>query len=180
MKNEFAAVTLIAALAACSAEAPAPAATDTAAAAAATDAAAAAATPDAAAPAQAPLPGPTAEDAEAVVRDYYAAINAGDFETAYAKWDDGGAASRQDFARFRDGYADTESVQATIGAAHGLEGAAGSRYVKVPVELRARQRDGSVRRYRGEFDLRAAVADGASDEQRHWHLYSAVIQRLPD
>ena len=176
MKNEFAVVALVAVLAACNAEAPAPAATD----AATTDAAAAATTPDAAAPAQALLPGPTAEDAVAVVRDYYAAINARDFETAYAKWDDGGAASRQDFAHFRDGYADTESVQATLGAAHGLEGAAGSRYVKVPVELRAQQRDGSVRRYRGEFDLHAVVADGASGEQRRWHLYSAAIQRLPD
>lgn len=118
--------------------------------------------------------------AEAVVRAYYAAINARDFATAYAQWSDGGAASGQSFEHFRNGYANTASVDAEVGTAADEEGAAGSRYIRVPMELRATQHDGSVRRYRGGFVLRAAMADGASAEQRRWHLYSADIQRLPD
>ena len=118
--------------------------------------------------------------AEAVVRAYYAAINARDFAAAYAQWSDEGSASGQDFAHFRDGYANTASVRADVGAATGEEGAAGSRYIRVPVELQARQRDGSLRRYRGSFVLRAVVADGASAQQRRWHLHSADLQRLPE
>lgn len=118
--------------------------------------------------------------AEAVVRAYYAAIDARDFATAYAQWSDGGAASGQSFEHFRNGYANTASVEAEVGTATGEEGAAGSRYIHVPMELRATQHDGSVRHYRGGFVLRAVMADGASAEQRRWHLYSADIQRLPD
>jgi hypothetical protein len=123
---------------------------------------------------------PSATDAVAVVRDYYAAINTRDFAAAYAHWDADGMASGQDFAHFRDGYAETESVEAVVGEAYDLEGAAGSRYIRVPVELESRQRDGSERRYRGSFALRAAVADGASAQQRRWHLHSAEMRRLPD
>ena len=49
-----------------------------------------------------------------------------------------------------------------------------------PVELLARQSDDRTRRYRGYFVLRAAMVDGASAQQRRWHLQSAEIQRLPD
>lgn len=118
--------------------------------------------------------------ARQVVRDYYAAIDARDYATAYAMWSDGGAASGQSFEHFRNGYANTESVQATVGEALDEEGAAGSRYIQVPIELTARQRDGSGKRYRGRFTLRAVMADGASEEQRRWHLASADIQRIPD
>lgn len=118
--------------------------------------------------------------AEAVVRAYYAAIDARDFASAYAQWSDGGKASGQSFERFRDGYANTESVRVEVGTATDEEGAAGSRYIRVPMELHARQRDGGTRHYRGSFILRAVVADGANAEQRRWHLYSADIQRLPD
>lgn len=123
---------------------------------------------------------PTPAAAEAVVRAYYAAIDARDFAAAYAQWSDGGKASGQSFERFRDGYANTESVQVEVGAATDEEGAAGSRYIRVPMELHARQRDGGTRHYRGSFILRAVMADGASAEQRRWHLYSADIQRLPE
>lgn len=131
-------------------------------------------------PASAQADTATPADAEAVVRDYYAAINARDFATAYAQWSDTGAASGQTPEDFRDGYANTTSVEASIGKATAEEGAAGSRFILVPVELRARQKDDSLRRYRGYFVLRAVMADGASAEQQRWRLYSAEIERLPD
>lgn len=115
-----------------------------------------------------------------VVRDYYAALDARDYATAYAMWGNGGADSGQSFERFRDGYAGTASVRATVGEAMGEEGAAGSRYVQVPIEIAARQRDGGEKRYRGSFTLRAVMADGAREEQRRWHLQSADLQRTTD
>ena len=112
--------------------------------------------------------------------DYYAALNAHDHKKAYALWGADGAASGQRFEHFSGGYANTESVEAEVGAATDESGAAGSRYISVPVELRAHQYNGVVRSYRGRFALRAVVAEGASEEQRRWHLDSAEMQRLAD
>ena len=133
-----------------------------------------------AAPAIAVEPSDAATPAAArqVVVDYYTAIDAGDYAKAYALWSDKGAASGQTFEHFSGGYANTKSVHATVGEPTDEEGAAGSRYIQVPVELSALQRDGSERRYRGRFTLRTVVADGASQEQRRWHLASAEMQRM--
>lgn len=128
---------------------------------------------------QDPIRTPTAGDARQVVIDYYAAIDTKRYQDAYALWSDGGAASGQSFEHFSGGYANTESVEAEVGEASGEEGAAGSRYINVPVTLRARQYNGSVRVYRGRFALRAVVADGASEQQKRWHLDSAEMQRIP-
>ena len=118
--------------------------------------------------------------ARQVVIDYYAAIDARDYAKAYALWSDNGAASGQSYEHFSGGYANTRSVKASVGEPFDEEGAAGSRYIQVPVELKALQQDGSERNYRGRFTLRALMADGASEEQRHWHLASAEMQRLTD
>ena len=101
--------------------------------------------------------------ARQVVIDYYAAIDARDYTKAYSLWSDDGAASGQSFEHFSSGYANTRSVQASVGEATDEEGAAGSRYIEVPIELKALQQDGSERNYRGRFTLRAAMADGASE-----------------
>lgn len=117
--------------------------------------------------------------ARQVVIDYYAAINARAYPLAYSKWSDDGAASGQSLEQFTRGYANTTAVQARASGPENEQGAAGSRYIEVPVELTSIQRDGSQRRYRGHFILRAVVADGASQQQRRWHLASAELQRLP-
>ena len=116
--------------------------------------------------------------ARQVVVDYYAAIDAGDYAKAYALWSDNGAASGQTFEHFSGGYANTRSVRTVVGDPTDGEGAAGSRYIQVPVQLNALQRDGSERRYDGRFTLRAVMADGATQEQRRWHLASAEMQRI--
>jgi len=123
---------------------------------------------------------PSPAEARQVVVDYYAAINARDYRKAYSLWSGEGAASRQSFENFSGGYANTESVEADVGEATGQEGAAGSRYIMVPVQLLARQYNGALHSYRGRFALRAVVADGASEQQRRWHLDSAEMQRLTD
>lgn len=134
-------------------------------------------------PAPAPLPaatdaqGATPEAARLLVLAYYQAINARDFARAYAYWDRDGRASGQSLEVFRTGYANTRSVQAEAGVPHDAQGAAGSRFIQVPVTLAATQADGSVRHYHGDFVLRAAVADGASQAQRRWHLDSARLER---
>lgn len=120
--------------------------------------------------------GGDAEAAASVIRDYYAAIAARDYARAYSHWGDGGAASGQSFEQFRAGFAETASVTADVGAPGRVEGAAGSRYVSVPVEVRATTTAGAAQCFRGTYTLRRAVVPGATAEQRRWHIASADIR----
>jgi len=121
---------------------------------------------------------PSPQDAVAVIRDYYASINAQSFARAHALWSDGGRSSGQSPQQFADGFADTTGVTAQIGAPGDIDAAAGSRYITVPVTISATQRDGSVRRYEGTYTLRRAMVDGATAEQRAWRITSADLREL--
>lgn len=125
------------------------------------------------------LPGePTAQDAAAVIREYYAAIDSGSHARAYALWSDNGRASRQTPQQFADGFADTARVAATIGEPTNADAGAGQRYIQVPVGLTATRTDGSVHRYAGTYTLHRTVVDGASDEQRAWRIASADLREV--
>lgn len=123
-------------------------------------------------------PEPTPEEASAVIRTYYAAINAVDYARAYALWSDGGRASGQSPEQFAAGFGDTAVVMVDIGAPGAVEAAAGSRFIEVPVSLRAQQTDGSSRRFEGRYVLRRAMVDGASDAQRAWRIASADLREV--
>lgn len=130
----------------------------------------------------APTPPPdavsAATDAADVIRRYYAAINAGDFQRAYALWGSEGAASGQTFEAFAAGFAETARVEVEIGEPGRVEPAAGSRYVAVPVVVRAKTEGGAAERFEGTYTLRRAVVPGASAAERRWHLYAADIVRV--
>lgn len=115
--------------------------------------------------------------ARATIEAYYAAINSGDHLRAYQLWSDSGRASGQTAEEFIEGYAETSSVQVVVGDGI-VEGAAGSRYVELPVEIRAVTRDGSEQHFAGRYVLRRSVVDGATPEQRSWHIYSAEVGRV--
>ena len=119
---------------------------------------------------------PSAADAVAVIRAYYAAISAGRHAQAYALWSDGGRSSGQTPQQFAAGFADTRAVTVQPGEAGRVEGAAGSRYVEIPVSVTMTRADGSEQRYVGAYVLRRAVADGASPGQRAWRIASAELR----
>ncbi|WP_407352378.1 hypothetical protein [Luteimonas sp. R10] len=119
---------------------------------------------------------PTVEDAVAVIGDYYAAIDEGGYARAYRLWSNDGEASGQTEERFAAGFARTEDVAVQVGKPGAVEGAAGSRYVRIPVAVTARHDDGAVHRYAGHYVLRRAVVDGASAEQRTWRIASAELR----
>lgn len=135
-----------------------------------------------AAEAQGDVPGatdePTPQDAVAVVREYYAAINRRDYARAYALWSDGGRASGQSPQQFAEGFADTAGVSVEIMAPSAVDAGAGSRFIEVPVALTATQGDGSQRKYVGAYTLRRAVVDGATAEQRAWRIGTADIREV--
>src|SRR5690606_24681835 len=118
--------------------------------------------------AAAPLPADTgdAEAAAAVIRSYYDAIARRDYASAYRLWAGQGAASGQSYEEFRRGYAETAAVEVAIGEPGRVEGAAGSRYVQVPVEIRARTTAGADQCFRGTYTLVRSVVPGATAEQR--------------
>ena len=132
---------------------------------------------------QPPAPGagagePTPQDAVAVVREYYGAIDSHTYARAYSWWSDGGRSSGKTLQQFADGFADTANVAVTLDAPSRIDAAAGSRYIEVPVTLTATRRDGSVRRYAGTYTLRRAVVDGATADQRAWRIASADLSEV--
>jgi hypothetical protein len=123
--------------------------------------------------------GPDPKGAQAgadVVRRYYAALDARDYSTAWSQWGDGGRPG-QSFAAFRDGFARTRATRVTIGTLPPVEGAAGSSYLTVPVTVEATLDDGKRQRFVGSYVVRRVNdVDGATAEQRRWHLGSAQLR----
>jgi len=126
-------------------------------------------------------PGDTASPAAAaaVLRAYYDALAARDYRRAYALWSDNGRASNQTFEAFQAGYSQTRTVEADIGTPGTIEAAAGSRYIEVPVTVRATTTQGQPQCFRGTYTLRRSEVDGATAEQRRWRIYSADLKELP-
>lgn len=116
------------------------------------------------------------ESAVSVVRAYYAAIARGNYGRAYVLWADSGAASGQTFDEFQAGFALTASVDAGIGLPGRIEGAAGSRYISVPIEIRARLANGGEQCFSGSYTLRYSVVPGAMPEQQAWRIQSAELE----
>lgn len=115
--------------------------------------------------------------AVAWIQDYYKAIDEHRYRDAYAHWEQGGQASGKSFDEFQEGFGETERVEVTVGAPGPMGAAAGSRYVEVPVRIEARTRAGARQSFSGSYTLRLSVVDGATPEQRSWHIYSAAIRR---
>jgi hypothetical protein len=123
-------------------------------------------------------PKPTPEAAVEVIRSHYKAINDRRFQEAYDNWEGKGKASGKTFVSFLNGYAQTDKVDVTPGTPSRIEGAAGSRFITVPVRIVSRKHDGSAEEYAGTYTLRFSVVEGAKPEQRSWHIYSAKIERV--
>lgn len=118
-----------------------------------------------------------AESAEDAIRAYYSAIDADEFALAYRLWANQGQASGQSYAQFRQGFAATRSVEVIVSGPVRTEGAAGTVYATVPVEVNAVLKDGTRQRFSGEYVLRRANdVPGATEEQLSWRIASASLQ----
>ena len=91
--------------------------------------------------------------AESVISSFYDAVNRREYSRAYSYWEP--AAAANELPRFDDfaaGYADTQSVDLTIGDV-GTGVGAGQIYFSVPVTLVATQTDGSLQTFVGCYTL---------------------------
>jgi hypothetical protein len=117
--------------------------------------------------------------AAAVVKRYYAALNARDYDTAWAQWGDNGAPN-QSRAQFERGFSQTRSTRVTIGAMQPGDAGAGSIYQTVPVTVEATLTNGRRQRFSGTYVVRRVNGvDGASAAQLRWHIGSAQLSARP-
>jgi hypothetical protein len=123
--------------------------------------------------------GPAARSAAAaldVVRLYYRALAAHDYGTAYAQWDNDGAASGKSYDAFAAGYARTRATRVAAGAPADPEGAAGSSFITVPVTVDAILDNGERQHFGGSYTLRRVNdVPGATPDQLRWHIQSASL-----
>ncbi|WP_445638309.1 Lipoprotein [Nostoc sp. DSM 114161] len=119
---------------------------------------------------------PLEQQAVQVIREYYNAIARQDYKQAYSAWDGDGAASKQSFESFKQGFANTASVTVEVGEPGRLDGAAGSSYIEIPVTVTAVTINGTPQRFHGTYVLRRVNnVPGSTPEQQRWHIYSANI-----
>ncbi len=111
--------------------------------------------------------------ARAVVVRYYAEIDRGDYRAAYALWNGG---APQPYPVFVNGYARTAHTRVTAGAPGDEEGAAGSVFITVPVQVYATLKNGARQHFAGSYVLRR-VNDGidAPPAEHGWHIFSASL-----
>ncbi len=118
----------------------------------------------------------TAEDAVAVLDAYFTAIGTSDYETAYHLWRNDGEASGQTYDEFVAGFAETASISWEIGEPGRIDAGAGQRYIEIPVRVVARTTGGGEQAFEGTYVLHhTANIDGATPEQRTWHIHSADV-----
>jgi hypothetical protein len=112
------------------------------------------------------------DSAVAVLRAYYDAIDKHDFAAAYMLWGDNGRSSGKSLEQFSAGFDSTASVTLEVGAPGRVEGAAGSRYIEIPVTVRARTTRGTAQQFVGTYTLRRVVVDGATEYPHGFPMFS--------
>jgi hypothetical protein len=114
--------------------------------------------------------GQTAEDAAAVVRSYYELVAAGRYGDAWQlRWHEGNDAPPE----FGASFADYAELRVTVGTPSRIQGAAGSLYVEVPVQLFGRHRNGAPFSSAGTVTLRRSNnIPGATPDQLRWRIYA--------
>lgn len=119
-----------------------------------------------------------AQEAVAVIGEYYAALDRGSFARAYRLWSQDGAASGQSLQQFADSFAGTATRRVEFMTPGRVDADAGSRYIEVPLAIEETGRDGQVYRYAGAYTLRRAADDDPSSGQRAWRISSADLREV--
>ena len=116
-----------------------------------------------------PIDPKSAQGAGQVLQSYFALLENGRASEAGALWSNSAGK-----ATFDTRLAKYSEIHANIGKPGDLEGAAGSSYVDVPVQLYGRLKDGKPFHALGSMTLRRVNdVDGSTAEQRKWHIYKA-------
>jgi hypothetical protein len=118
----------------------------------------------------------SAEGAAKVVQTYYALLGAGNYERAWAMWEN----PDMSIGAFEQSFRNYLDYRAQVGTPGRIDAGAGQRSVTVPVVVYGRLRDNRPFRMQGSIVLHRTVADGASDAQRRWRIRASDVQPRPD
>lgn len=123
-----------------------------------------------------------AQGASQVVQGYYGLLEQKRFEDAQDLWDQQGAIGAQDDAHFEARFRGFSEIHAHVGAPSEPEGAAGSIYVTVPVQVYGRIAATSKPFYTLRQVTLRRVNDvpGSTPEQRRWHIVSIAAYVAPE
>ena len=130
---------------------------------------------------EAPFAPDSAQGAANVVQTYYALLGEGKYAKARLLWENVGMASGGDAEAFAAQFARYSEYHANVGAPGDVDAGAGQRYVKVPVQVYARLKQGARPEYQiGSVTLhRTGDIDGATVEQKSWHIRSIDLKPAP-
>lgn len=114
------------------------------------------------------------QGAAQVVQGYFALLEEKRFEDAQDLWNPTGAIGQQDDTHFVARFRGFSEIHANIGAPTEPEGAAGSLYVSVPVQIYGRLAANGKPWYALRQAILRRVNDvpGSTPEQRRWHIES--------
>ncbi|HUD92615.1 hypothetical protein [Sphingobium sp.] len=114
----------------------------------------------------------SAQGAAQVVQGYYGLLEEKRFEDAQDLWNQEGAIGAQDDAHFEARFRGFSEIHAHIGAPSDPEGAAGSEYVVVPVQVYGRIAANGKPFYTLRQVTLRRINDvpGATEEQKRWHI----------
>lgn len=115
--------------------------------------------------------GADARAAADVLKAYYRLIEAGRYEQAWRLRGESDAGDASDFAAHFGDYAE---YHATVGNPSEVQGAAGSSYVEIPVQLYGQMKSGESFGSAGTVTLRRVnEVPGTTAAQRHWRIYTS-------
>ncbi|WP_129791658.1 hypothetical protein [Sphingosinicella sp. CPCC 101087] len=130
---------------------------------------------------EAPFTEESAQGAANVVQTYYALIESGRHREAWRLWSDGGEASGMNAEAFAASFGGYREYHANIGGPGEMEGAAGSAYVEIPVQIYGRLRNGEPFNRRGSVRLRRCNdVPGCTEEQRKWRIVDSDVRPRPE
>ncbi len=110
------------------------------------------------------------------MQHYYALIGQKRYAEALRLWGPAG----QGAAAFEAGFGDKLEYHGLVGSPGEIEGAAGSLFVTVPVQIYGRLRDGRELHQLGKATLRRVNdVPGSTAEQRLWRIERIDLQTYP-
>ncbi|MDO7843228.1 hypothetical protein [Sphingomonas immobilis] len=129
---------------------------------------------------EAPFTPESAQGAADVVQRYYALLGEKKYKAAWSLWADSGMASRMTPAAFAASFGRYSEYHGNVGAPGEIEGAAGSLYVTIPVQPYGRiAATGKPAYLIGTVTLRRSEVDGATTEQKRWHIQQIALKPAP-
>lgn len=114
------------------------------------------------------------------LQEYCDAVATKRYRDAYAYWGDGGKRSGLTFEQFRASFAKYGAYDCHVGRPGDPEGAAGSIYITIPLQVTGVLSKGGGFVLEGPVTMRRVNdVDGSTAEQRRWHIESSGLKPGP-